>query len=102
MARRTPHKGYFVKVEISCDSMGVCCVQAVSKKRARERICGMDYKIQWSDFNVTKRDQGEMSRGWPVRKLVPTGSWNDMVEAWGDTAEGGGGLFGKRRRRRRR
>lgn len=99
MTRQVPHKGYFIKVEATCDRMGVCCIKPVSK-RHKGRICGMDYKIPWDDFNMT-RHEIEHSGGWPVRKLVSVMSWSEMVDAWGDTAEGGGGLFGGRIQRRR-
>lgn len=101
MAKRVPHRGYFIKVEVSCDRMGVCCIEPVTKSRRGERICGMDYKIPWEYFNINKRDKRELDAGWSVRKLVPKGSWGEMVDAWGDTAEGGGGLFGARKRRGR-
>jgi hypothetical protein len=84
-----------VKVEITCDNTGQCCARR--KGRKAESFCGMDYKFPWQWLGVTKRQRGELDRGFPVRKLVGRFTWFDMIDAWSD-----GGLFGRARRRQRR
>jgi len=87
-------RGSQVKVEIKCDRTGWCC--AVRGKD--ERVCDQEYKFPFAHFNISKRQRGEIDRGYPLRKLVGKFTWFDMVDAWGE----GSPLFGGSRRRRRR
>lgn len=99
MARKTPHKGYFVKVEIEFlnrfdESFSITPVSdRVKREYAKAYSCKPE-SVKWevcncydiseyeSDTCLTKAEIEDLRHGWSVRKLIARSVFSDRFEQY--------------------